>query len=229
MTAMVTGGGRGIGLAAATLFAQRGINVAICSRTLDEIDRALLALGQIHPGVMGSACDVGISSQVDAFVEKVLDSFGKVDILVNNAGVAHVRTLVETSQAEWDETINTNLKGAFLFTKAVLPGMLKENRGVIINVSSGAGKTGFENLSAYCASKFGLIGLTESTAWEVAGNNIRVMSICPGDVATGMQERADPGYYQANRSQMLTADQVGSKIVEMALDSRFTNGESVDI
>ena len=102
-----------------------------------------------------------------------------------------VKKLLDTSEEEWDKTIDTNLKGAFLCTKAVLPSMIQNRSGVIINVSSGAGKTGFPDLSAYCASKFGMIGLTESLAWEVGNYSIRVMAICPGEVDTKMQEDFD--------------------------------------
>ncbi|MFL6455305.1 MAG: SDR family oxidoreductase, partial [Nitrososphaeraceae archaeon] len=101
-----------------------------------------------------------------------------IDILVNNAGVAFNTKLIDTSEEEWDQTINSNLKGAFLFTKAVLPYMISNGSGVILNVNSGAGKAGFSNLSAYCASKFGLVGLAESLALEVSEyQNIRVLTI----------------------------------------------------
>jgi 3-oxoacyl-[acyl-carrier protein] reductase len=95
---------------------------------------------------------------------------------VNNAGVAFDKKLLDTSEEEWDQTIDTNLKGAFLFTKAVLPYMIQRNSGVIVNVNSGAGKTGFSDLSSYCASKFGLVGLAESLALEVEPYNIRVLT-----------------------------------------------------
>ena len=106
--------------------------------------------------------------------------------------------------------------------------MISKNSGTIINVSSGAGKAGFENLAAYCASKFGMMGLTESLAWEVAGRRIRVMAICPGEVATRMQE-VDPEYYRQNKGTMLKPEQVAARIVEMIFDNRYTNGQSVDI
>ncbi|MDP9287428.1 MAG: SDR family oxidoreductase [Thermoproteota archaeon] len=110
-------------------------------------------------------------------------------MLVNNAGTVFVKKLFDTSEEEWDKTIDTNLKGAFLCTKAVLPDTMIQNRsGVIINVSSGAGNTGFPDISVYCAGKFGMIGLTESLAWEVGNYSIRVMAICPGEVDTKMQE-----------------------------------------
>jgi 3-oxoacyl-[acyl-carrier protein] reductase len=145
--------------------------------------------------------------------------------LVNNAGVVFLKKLADTTEQEWDETINSNLKSTFLCCRAVLPYM--EKSGTIINVSSGAGKAGFEKLSAYCASKFGMMGLAESLAWEVRGLT-RVMTICPGDVDTTMQD-VDPDYHRQNRGNMLTAKQVALKIVEMIFDEKYRNGQSIDI
>jgi 3-oxoacyl-[acyl-carrier protein] reductase len=227
-TAIVTGSGRGIGREIAILLARKGVNVVVCSRTQHEIDDTVRAIKQIHAGVIGEKSDVGISSQVDDLIKRAAGKFGGIDILVNNAGIFYLKKLVDTAEKEWDQTLNSNLKSAFLCSKAVLPYMMRNNSGTIINVSSGAGKTGFENLSAYCASKFGMIGLTESLAWEVAGN-IRVMAICPGEVATKMQE-VDPKYYKLNRDRMLKPEQVAAKIVEMIFDSStYRNGQSVDI
>src|SRR2546426_1830863 len=129
--------------------------------------------------------------------------FKSINILVNNAGIVFVKKLLDTSEEEWDKTIDSNLKGAFLCTKAALPFMIQNRTGVIINVSSGAGKTGFPEISAYCASKFGMIGLTESLAWEVGNYSVRVMAICPGEVDTKMQQDVDPGYYRNNKYRML--------------------------
>ncbi|MGI0048267.1 MAG: SDR family NAD(P)-dependent oxidoreductase [Nitrososphaera sp.] len=227
-TAIVTGSGRGIGRETAILLAKRGVNVVVCSRTQREINETAEAIKKIHAGVLGVKCDVGISSQVDNLVKKAAKKFGGVDILVNNAGIFTVKKLVDTSEKEWDEILGVNLKGAFLCCKAVLPYMLANNSGAIINVSSGAGRAGFDSLSAYCASKFGMIGLTESLAWEVAGHNIRVMAICPGEVATKMQE-SDPEYYRENRGRMLKPEQVGEKIIDMIFSDKYRNGQSVDI
>jgi len=227
-TAIVTGSGRGIGRETAILLAKRGVNVVVCSRTQSEIDDAVEVIKRIHPGVLGAKCDVSVSSQVDDLVKKAAAKFGGVDILVNNAGIFTVKKLVDTLEKEWDEILDVNLKGAFLSCKAVLPYMLAKNSGAIINVSSGAGKAGFDRLSAYCASKFGMMGLTESLAWEVAGHRVKVMAICPGEVATSMQE-TDPEYYKENRERMLKPEQVAAKIVDMIFDSRYKNGQSVDI
>jgi 3-oxoacyl-[acyl-carrier protein] reductase len=227
-TAIVTGSGRGIGKETALALAKKGVNVVVCSRTQKELESTVGELENMGAGVLGMRCDVGIASDVEKLVKSTVERFGGVDILVNNAGVAILKQLVDTTEQEWDQTINSNLKGAFLCSKAVLPYMLGQKSGVIVNVSSGAGKTGFENLSAYCASKFGMMGLTESLAWEVASSRIRVMAICPGDVDTAMQD-IDPVYHKANRGRMLTAGQVAAKIVEMIFDGRYRNGKSVDI
>lgn len=227
MTAIVTGSGRGIGRATALLLAKKkGVNVVVCSRTKSEVDGTVDEARKFHDGVLGVVCDVGVASQVDELVKKAVARFGRIDILVNNAGIFYIKQLVDTSEKEWDDTTNSNLKSAFLCSKAVLPHLSKT--GTIINVSSGAGKIGFENLSAYCASKFGMMGLTESLSWEVTGG-VRVMAICPGEVDTRMQE-SDLDYYRENRSRMLKPEQVAEKIAEMIFDKKsYRNGQSVDI
>ncbi len=225
-TAIVTGSGRGIGKATALLLAKNGVNVVICSRTENEIDNAVNEVSNFHDGVFGLVCDVSEASQVEDLVKKTIARFGHIDVLVNNAGIFYNKKLVDTSEKEWDDTINSNLKSVFLCSKAVLPNL--SNSGTIINVSSGAGKRGFDNLSAYCASKFGIMGLTESLSWEVTGR-IRIMTICPGEVDTRMQ-KSDPLYYFENKSKMLKPEVVAEKIVEMVFDSNnYGNGQSVDI
>ena len=226
-TAIVTGSGRGIGKATAILLAKKGVNVVVCSRSLDEINDTVKRIRSISSKVLGVKCDVGVSLHVNNLVNKAIRTFGSIDILVNNAGIVFVRKLIDTTEEQWDQTLQSNLKSAFLCSKAVLPYMMYSNAGTIINVSSGAGKTGFENLSAYCASKFGMLGLTESLSWEVT-SNIRIMAICPGEVATKMQE-IDPEYYQSNKDRMLQPEQVAAKILEMIFDQRYRNGQIVDI
>ncbi len=209
------------------MLARKGVNVVVCSRTEKEVAETVNLI-RLQGNVIGIKCDVSVSSDVDSLVKQTVRHFGTADILVNNAGVLVVKPLVKTSEEEWDETMDCNLKSAFLCSKAVLPHMIASNSGTIINVSSGAGKTGFENLSAYCASKFGMMGLTESLAWEVASHRIRVMAICPGEVDTRMQD-FDPEYHEANRHIMLRPQQVAGRIVDMIFDQRFHNGQSIDI
>jgi 3-oxoacyl-[acyl-carrier protein] reductase len=230
-TALVTGGGRGIGKDTAILLFKKGLDVIICSRTQREIDTAVNEIKSFGNGqIIGRKCDVSISSQVNALVNDALEIYGRIDVLINNAGITYVKKLIDTTEEQWDHTLDVNLKGAFLLCKATVPHMIENNCGVIINVSSGAGKVGFEEISAYCASKFGMIGLTESLAREVANYNIRVMSICPGEVATKMQEDVDARYYELNKHKMLHPRTVAEKIADMIFsDIEYRNGIAVDI
>jgi len=177
-TAIITGSGRGIGKDIAIQLTNHVRNLVVCSGTQHEINSVVKEIENINNqvNVLGSRCDVRISSQVNSLVQSAADKSGSEtrDILVNNAGVTIDKKLLDISEDEWDQTIDTNLKGAFLLTKAVLPHMIQRNSGVILNVNSGAGKTGFSDLSSYCASKFGLSGLAESLALEVDAYNIRV-------------------------------------------------------
>jgi 3-oxoacyl-[acyl-carrier protein] reductase len=233
-TAIITGSGRGIGKETAIQLVDNVRNLVVCSRTQHEINSVVKEIESINKqvNVLGLRCDVHISSQVNSLVHSVVDKFGSetIDILVNNAGVVFDKKLLDTSEDEWDQTIDTNLKGAFLFTKAVLPYMIKRNSGVIVNVNSGAGKTGFSDLSSYCASKFGLAGLAESLALEVKSYNIRVMTIFLGEVDTKMLQDYDYNYYEKNKNKMLSPQKVAAKIVEMILDiKKYKNGESVEM
>ena len=234
-TAIITGSGRGIGKEVAIQLAERVGNLVVCSRTQREIDSVVKEIKNVNNNqvnILGSICDVSVSSDVNSLVQSAVDKFGSetLDILVNNAGVAFDKKLLNTTEVEWDQTINTNLKGAFLFTKAVLPHMIKNRSGVILNVNSGAGKTGFSDLSSYCASKFGLVGLAESLALEVESNNIRVLTIFLGQVATRMWQDYDYSYYEKNKNKMLSPQKVASKIVEMIFDTKnYKNGDSVEL
>ena len=230
-TALVTGGGRGIGKETAILLSKKGLNVIICSRTQKEIDSAVKEIKSLGKGqIIGRKCDVSVYSEVNTLVKDALEIYGRIDVLINNAGITYVKKLIDTTEEQWDQTLDINLKGAFLFCKTIVPHMIENNCGVIINVSSGAGKVGFEDISAYCASKFGMIGLTESLAREVANHNIRVMTICPGEVATKMQEDVDARYYELNKHKMLHPRTVAEKITDMIFnDNQYPNGIAVDL
>jgi 3-oxoacyl-[acyl-carrier protein] reductase len=231
-TVIITGSSRGIGKETAIILAKKSLNVVVCSRTQSEINSTVEEINKLtgNSAVLGIRCDVSIPSQVNSLVKSAMEKFGSntIDILVNNAGVAFNRKLIDTSEEEWDQTINSNLKGAFLFAKTVLPYMISNWSGVILNVNSGAGKAGFSNLSAYCASKFGLLGLAESLALEVNAynNNIRILTIFLGEVATKMWEEYDFSFYQKNKSKMLQPKDVAVKISEMIFDTKtYKNGD----
>jgi 3-oxoacyl-[acyl-carrier protein] reductase len=233
-TAIITGSGRGIGKEIAILLAGNVANIVVCSRTANEISAVVKEIEMINDevNVLGVKCDVSVSSQVNSLINSAIHEFGTetIDILVNNAGIAYDKKLIDTSEEEWDRTMDTNLKGAFLFTKAVLPYMIKRNSGVILNVNSGAGKTGFSNLSSYSISKFGLAGLAESLALEVKKYNIRVLTIFLGQVATKMRQDYDKNHYEKNKNNMLSPQMVAAKIVEMLFDTKnYKNGDSLEL
>ncbi|MDW0300363.1 MAG: SDR family oxidoreductase [Nitrososphaeraceae archaeon] len=230
-TALVTGSGRGIGKETAILLSKQGFNLIICSRNQNEIDSVVKEIKSFgNDRILARECDVSVSSQVNRVVNEALDIYGRIDVLINNAGISYVKKLIDTTEEEWDNTLDINLKGSYLFAKAIVPHMIKHNYGIIINVSSGAGKIGFEDISAYCASKFGMIGLTESLAREINNYNIRVMTICPGQVATKMQKDIDSQYYELNKNKMLHPRKVAEKIADMIFsDKEYPNGVSVDL
>jgi NAD(P)-dependent dehydrogenase (short-subunit alcohol dehydrogenase family) len=178
-TAIVTGSTRGIGKETALLLLKNGMNVIISSKSQSSVDNTIQDILIKYPSkkdnILGLKCDVSKYSDVKSLVDKSLKRFGRIDILVNNAGIVYFKIIMDTTEEEWNKTIDTNLKGSFLFIKEVLPYMIEnKSGGVIVNVSSGAGKSGFANLSSYCASKFGIIGLTESVAQEVNDFNLKL-------------------------------------------------------
>ena len=173
--------------------------------------------------------DVRNHVDVDKLVQSALNEFGRIDILVNNAGVAIIKSLVETTDHEYDTIMDTNLSGVFFCCKSVLPHMIKQKSGYIINISSGAGKTGFANLSVYCASKFGVIGMTESLAEEVSDYGIKVFSVCPGAVATQMQkEFMSNEEFEKRKNQMIQPEEVAQKVLQL-IKGKFRTGTLVDL
>jgi 3-oxoacyl-[acyl-carrier protein] reductase len=137
--------------------------------------------------------DVTLAAAVESLFQEAERALGPVSVLVNNAGIVERAPVVETTEESWDKTLNTNLKGAFLCTRAVLPSMKARNQGRIINVSSISGKVGTPQLAPYCASKWGLIGFSKATAEELREHNIQVFAVCPGSVATEMLRKGLPG------------------------------------
>jgi NAD(P)-dependent dehydrogenase (short-subunit alcohol dehydrogenase family) len=184
-TALVTGGGRGIGAAIALKLAGLGATTIVCGRTLARLQHTA---GQIRSaGGQGEAmaCDVADWSSVAALAERVQKTFGRLDVLVNNAGIGWSGGPLHTMPPEkWDPVLNTNLRGVFYMIRAFAPMMISGGGGDIINISSIAGKNALPNGAAYSASKWGLNGLTYSVAEELRGHNIRVAVICPGSTHT---------------------------------------------
>jgi 3-oxoacyl-[acyl-carrier protein] reductase len=229
-TAIVTGGGQGIGRAIAQALAGEGARVAVCDIRAATAEAAAAELRDRGSQAIGIPADVSDASQVEAMVAQVRAALGPINILVNNAGIQLRAPLAELAIADWDRTLAVNLRGPFLCTRAVLPDMIAQRSGKIINISSDSGKAGWATGSAYCASKFGLIGMTESVAREVANYNINVNAICPGGVDTPMSQtvrKEDGTPYDVTG--WLQPDDIAAVAVFLASDaSRALYGASVD-
>ena len=184
--AVVTGAGRGIGRAIALKFAAEGADVVCISRTQENSDKVAGEVRALGRKAWAHAVDVADAAAVNAAAEKILADAGKVDILVNNAGVTRDGLLMRLSDADWDTVVDTNLKGAFLVTKAFSRAMIKARSGRIINVTSVIGLIGNAGQCNYAASKAGLIGFTQSAARELASRAITVNAIAPGFIETDM-------------------------------------------
>lgn len=191
-TALVIGGGRGIGAGIATSLAQAGANVIVADYDMELAEGTASQIGKLGRRSAALAVDVRIADSVFAMIDKVERDFGRLDIAVNNAGIVSLGSVGELSVEQWDDVMAINLRGVFLCCKAELALMRKNGSGRIINTSSIAGKVGFPDLSHYTASKFGVIGFTNAFAKEVAKEGITVNALCPGIVGTGMW-RGDTG------------------------------------
>lgn len=184
--ALITGGGRGIGRATAIELAKEGVNVGLVGRTLENLEKVKAELEAYDVNVAVATADVTNLDEITKAVESIKSELGPIDILLNNAGISKFGGFMELTPEEWTNIIDVNLKGVYYTTHAVLPEMIERQTGDIINISSTAGEKGGPVTSAYSASKFGVIGLSESLMQEVRKYNIRVSTMTPSTVATEM-------------------------------------------
>jgi len=192
-TAVVTGAARGLGLVIAEAFAREGMRVAGIDVKREELAEAMRSVGERY-GVetLSFAGDIGDEKTVRSFIADTMRQWNRIDVLVNNAGIRKIAPVWETSVEMWDEIHNANLKGHFLCTREVLnQAMRPANDGVIIVISSGSGKKGEEDSSAYCASKWGVIGFAESVAKDLKKSRIRTTTITPGMILTPMARESE--------------------------------------
>lgn len=233
--AVVTGAGRGIGKAIALRLASEGAAVAACGRTLATVEATAAEISKSGGKAAAYAVDVGSGAQVTETCEKILKDFTRVDVLVNNAGVTRDQLLMRMSEEEWDTVLDTNLKGAFHFTKALSRAMLKQRSGRIINISSIIGLTGNAGQSNYAASKAGLIGFTKSVARELASRGITANAVAPGFIVTDMTEALGAQAQEALKARiglgrLGTADDVANAVLFLASDmAAYITGQVITV
>jgi len=211
--ALVTGASRGIGFAIARRLGLRGARLSVCARNGEALRGAAEKLRGEGIEAVAIPADITSAREVAELVGQTRAALGEIDILINNAGVGKFAPLHEFSEEDWDRLIDTNLKGAFLCSKAVAPSMIRRRSGHIINIASLAGKNAFAGGSVYCASKWGLLGLTYCLAEDLRSYGVRASTICPGTVQTEFSHSPHAG---KDASKVLQPEDV-AHVVEMIL------------
>lgn len=217
--ALITGAGKGIGKAVALALAAEGTNLILLARTKTDLEKLAAEIQPFGVKTMIVTADIADIQSVNEAVEKALAEFKTIDILINNAGIGKFGKFMELTPEEFEQIIKVNLMGVYYATRAVLPGMIDQQSGDIVNISSTAGLRGAAATSAYSASKFAVIGLTESLMQEVRKHNIRVTALTPSTVATDMAK--DLNLTDGNPDKVMQPEDVAELIVvQLKLNKR---------
>jgi NAD(P)-dependent dehydrogenase (short-subunit alcohol dehydrogenase family) len=205
----VTGAGRGIGRAIARALAAAGATVVCASRTKEQVDETAAEITRAGGLALAQPADVTRKEDAEALVGRALDATGRLDVVVNNAGIFVWKALANLEEAEWDRILGTNLKAAYLLSRAALPALTAAPRGRILNVSSIHGTVGDANVVAHCAAKFGLVGFTKALAAELRGAGIAVNALCPGSTDNKSRDES-PRPHEAPLKEKLNAEDVAA-------------------
>jgi meso-butanediol dehydrogenase/(S,S)-butanediol dehydrogenase/diacetyl reductase len=244
--AVVTGAGRGIGRAIAMRLAEDGANIAVCDIDSDTAAETAARIKERGVKAIGLQLDVRDREGIEEMIRRVVNTWGRIDILINNAGITISKPVIEFEEQEWDRTIDINLKGVFNCSQLVVRKMIEQGSGKIVNIASESGKTAKPEFSVYAASKFGVVGLTQGLAQEVARFGINVNAVCPGIVHTAMWEELDrvlakrkgmkEGEVLASRKELIplgrleTPEDVAGVVAFLVSDdAAYMTGQSVNV
>jgi 3-oxoacyl-[acyl-carrier protein] reductase len=218
--AIITGASAGLGKGIAAVFAQEGWNVVIAARTKETLEETANELEGLQGEVLPIQADVSDYEQVQNLVKNTVENFGRVDVLINSAGIDYPNSIEELEVEQWNKVIDVNLNGVFYTSKAVFSHMKEQHSGYIINISSVAGKKGWPNATAYCASKFALTGFTQALNGEGKAHNIRCSVVYPGGMDTNWHAEKNPEF--------LDPQDCGRFLLHMVTqDPRFVVNEAV--
>jgi 3-oxoacyl-[acyl-carrier protein] reductase len=218
--AIITGAGRGIGRAIAIALANEGVNVGLLARSKEHLQEVVKETEAQGVKAVFATADISSNEEVTKAIHSLTSDLGTVDILINNAGIAKFGKFMDLEVEEWEKIIQVNLMGVYYVTRAVLPGMIEQQSGDIINISSSAGQKGAPITSAYSASKFGVMGITESLAMEVRKHNIRVSALTPSTVATDLA--IDNNLTDGNPDKVMQPEDIAEFIVsQLKLNKRI--------
>ena len=225
--ALITGAGKGIGKAIAIALAKEGVNVILISRTQLDVDQLAIKIENFGVKSLALSADISDINSINTAVEKALAEFKTIDILINNAGIASFGNFLELEPTEWEKIIQVNVMGTYYTTRAVLPNMIERQTGDIINISSTAGLNGNALTSAYSASKFAVLGLTDSLMQEMRKHNIRVTALTPSTVATDMAK--DLNLTDRNPEKVMQSEDIAELIIaQLKLNRRvFIKNSSI--